>query len=61
MEVPIVGDGVILNVCNNEVAMSWVLSNLPYCLIKKKPGNSRDLWRFQFIFEDEPLSFIENY
>lgn len=27
----------------------------------KKLGNSRDLWRFQFIFEDEPLSFIENY
>lgn len=33
MGVAIVGDGVILDVCNKKVALSLVLSNLSYCLI----------------------------
>lgn len=36
MGVAIVGGGVIMDVCNNEVALSWVFSNLTYCLIKNK-------------------------
>lgn len=36
MGVAIGGGGVILDVCNNEVALSWVLSNLLYRLIKNK-------------------------
>lgn len=36
MGVAIVGGGVILDVCNNEVALSCVLSNLLYRLIKNK-------------------------